>query len=303
MFLRRRFTARRAIVALVLVLVVFGWKTRQEAHALVTNPRATRKVATVTPAARQMAFEDATVTTADGFRLAGWFIPAPAARATVMIVHGYKDHRGSLMGIADILHRHGYNALLMSLRAHDINDGDVISFGLREMADLDAWMTYLDARSDVDPSRLALFGASMGGTIGIGYAAAHPEIRAVIADSAFSSVSDTAATSIRFFTGLPPFPFAPAIVFWMEREIGGSSTQLDATAWIPRIAPRPVLLMQGGADVVVSPESGRKLYDAAANPKELWFEPAVGHTQFLAKMPGELESHITGFLDRYFGSR
>lgn len=296
----RRLAVRTALVVLVIAIGAFGWKTRDEAHKLVTNPRATRKVATVTPADRQMPYEAATVTTADGFRLQGWFIPVADARATVMLVHGYKDHRGSLLGVADILHRHGYHALMLSLRAHDENDGELVSFGLREMADVDAWLQYLLGRSDVDPARIALFGASMGGAIGIGYAAGHQQIRAVIADGAFSSVSDTAATSIKFFTGLPPFPFAPAIIFWMEREIGGSAADLDATKWIPTIAPRPILLMQGGADTVVSPESGRKLFDAAREPKELWFEPTVGHTQFLQMMPAQFEEHVVRFLDRYF---
>ncbi len=295
----RRLAVRGAVILVLVGVGLFGWKTREEAHALVTNPRATRKVATVTPADRQMPYEDAVVTTADGFRLSGWFIPAADARATVMVVHGYKDHRGSLLGVADVLHRHGYAALLLSLRAHDVNDGELISFGLREMADLEAWHQYLRGRPDVDPARIALFGASMGGAIGLGYAAGHPDIRALIADGAFSSVSDTAATSIKFFTGLPPFPFAPAIIFWMEREIDGSASDLDATKWIPKIAPRPILLMQGGADTVVSPESGRKLFEAAGEPKELWFEPAVGHTQFLKMMPAQFEEHVIRFLDRY----
>jgi len=58
-------------------------------------------------------------------------------------------------------------------------------------------------------------------------------------------------------------------------------------------------LRQGGADVVVSVESGRKLYAAAHQPKELWFEPEVGHAQFFEKMPQEYERRVVGFLDRY----
>jgi len=58
-------------------------------------------------------------------------------------------------------------------------------------------------------------------------------------------------------------------------------------------------LMQGGADRVVSVESGKKLFDAASEPKELWFEPEVGHAQFLKTMPEKFEDRVTGFLDRY----
>lgn len=104
---------------------------------------------------------------------------------------------------------------------------------------------------------------------------------------------------MQHFTGLPPFPFAPLILFWAEREAGFRSAEIDATRWIGRISPRPVFLLQGGADVVISPQSGRLLYDAAGEPRELWFEPDLGHVMFADKMPAAYEKRVVGFLDRY----
>ena len=302
---RRHWTTRvgaGTLIFLLLLVAGFAWKTRDEAQRLITNARESRKVATSTPAAKQLAFEDVAVTTRDGQHLHGWYVPASttlgAAKGTIMVAHGYKDDRSSMLGVADILHRHGYGVLVASFRGHDANDGETISFGLRERADLDAFYQYLHARPDVDQDRIGLFGVSMGGTISIGYAAENPAIRALISDCAFSSISDTVETSIRFFTGLPAFPFAPAIVFWTERAIGGRVGDIDAKKWIARIAPRPVLLMQGGADRVVSADSGARLYEAAGQPKELWFEPGVGHAEFLKAKPVEFERRIVDFYDR-----
>ena len=294
----RRVLTRAGVGLLVVVLVAFGWKTRVEGHKMITNPRETRKVATVTPASKELEFEEAGVTTSDGLHLHGWFIPG-SSQNTVIVVHGYKDQPGAMLGVADVLHKHGYSTLVVGLRGHDVNDGETISFGLYEVRDLAAWYEYLHQRPDVDQAHVGLFGVSMGGSIGLRYASQNPAIRTVIADSAFSSVSDTAATSIKFFTGLPPFPFAPAIVFWAERELGGSVSVLDATTWIKTIAPRPVFLMQGGADTTVSATSGQRLFEAAGDPKELWFEPTVGHAQFLKMMPAEFEKRVSAFLDKY----
>lgn len=288
------------VIALTLIVlsVVFGFHTREEAQKLVSNPRETRKIANETPAFRDLPFEDVNVTTADGLRLYGWFIPA-AGPATVMLVHGYKDSRSSMLGVAEILHHHGYQVLVASLRGHDMNDGETVSFGLREMKDLDAFQEYLRARPGVDPGRIGLFGVSMGGTISIEFAAANAGIRALVSDCAFSSVADTVGTSVRFFTGLPEFPFAPAIVFWTEWELGGNVGDLDAKKWIGQISPRPVLLLQGGADQVVSPESGARLFEAAREPKELWFDADVGHAEFLKKKPAEFERRVTRFYDNH----
>ena len=86
-------------------------KTRAEALRLVTNPRETRMVPRATPDRLGMPFDDVTVTTTDGLRLAGWYVPSWNG-ATVLLVHGYKDSRGNLLDLAHMLYRHGYSVLL-----------------------------------------------------------------------------------------------------------------------------------------------------------------------------------------------
>jgi len=199
--------------------------------------------------------------------------------------------------VAAILHRHGYQVMVMCVRAHDHSDGTMLSLGQREMPDMEAWAAYAEARPGVDRSQVGIFGVSMGGSLAIQYAASHQDVRALVADSAFSSLSDTIDTSVRFFTGLPPFPFAPMIRFWAEREGGFPMSSVDAKQWVGRVSPRPVLIMQGGADVVVSSASGQKLFDAARDPKAFWFEPSVGHGQFLKMMPDDFERRVVGFFD------
>ena len=198
-----------------------------------------------------------------------------------------------------MLNERGYGVLLTSVRAHDLSEGEVISFGMNEMQDLDTWYQYLLTRDEVDPARIGMLGNSMGGSMVIQYAAQNENIQATVAQSAFSSLDDTVATSIEFFTGLPAFPFAPAIVFWAEQEVGFDSSEVSAKTWISELSPRPVLLLQGGADTVISAESGQLLYDAAGEPKELWYEPELGHTAFDTELPGEFEERVAGFFDQY----
>jgi uncharacterized protein len=272
--------------------------TRNEAHNLITSPMETRNLPEKTPADYELPFEDVTVTSTDGLKLVGWFVPSQNG-AVIMMQHGYKSDREEMLNEAEMMHRHGYGILLTTVRAHDHSQGEMITFGMDEVKDMDAWYQYLLRRDDIDPGRIGILGNSYGGMLAIQYASVNEEIKAVVADCAFSSLNDTVSTSVTYFTDLPAFPFAPLIVFWAEKETGFKTEDIDATKWIAQISPRPVFLMQGGADVVISVDSGQRLYDAAGEPKELWFEPGLGHVDFDSDIPEEFERRVAQFFDMY----
>ena len=288
------------VAGFVLVILFAGLMVvgRSLAHDFVTSPIAERLAIDETPADFGMAYEDVSVTTPDGLKLVGWYVPSENG-AVIMAQHGFKSNRTGLLEEAAMLNKHGYGVLLTTVRAHDLSEGEVISFGANEMQDLEAWYQSLLGREEVDPDRIGILGNSMGGSLAIQYSALNKNIGATVAHSAFSSIDDTVSTSIEFFTGLPAFPFAPVIVFWAEQEVGFNSSEVSAKSWISQLSPRPVLLLQGGADTAISPESGQLLYDAAREPKELWFEPELGHTAFDTELPREFEARVVGFFDRY----
>jgi fermentation-respiration switch protein FrsA (DUF1100 family) len=198
-----------------------------------------------------------------------------------------------------MMRRHGYNVLVTTVRAHDYSGGELISLGVYEMQDLEAWYQYLLTRKDIDPQKIGILGNSYGAMMSIQYAAQNKNIKAVVANCAFSSMTDTVTTSVTHFTGLPEFPFVPLIVFWAEQSTGIKMEEIDTTRWIPLISPRPVFLMQGGKDTVISANSGQRLYDAAGEPRELWFDPKLGHVEFDTQRAHEYEMRVSAFFDKY----
>ena len=297
----RRLKLATGLILVVGALTTSGmfWVARREAARLVTHLPDERPPIERTPADVGMDYRDVQVTTSDGLRLAGWWTPSKNG-AAVIVQHGYKTNRSTqLLEIAATLARGGYGVLLSSLRAHDLNDGRVISFGLEEMKDLSAWLAFIQTLEGVDPSRIGIFGNSLGGSLAIQLAAQTQSIKAIVTHSAVASVRSTVATSIAYFTGLPPFPFTPMILFWVEQDWAMEPHLLDFTMWIAALDSQPILLMQGGADVVVAPESGQLLYDAAREPKELWFEPDLGHVDFQRERSQEFSDRVVGFFNRH----
>ena len=216
-----------------------------------------------------------------------------------MAQHGLKSNRSSMLEEAAMLHESGYGVLLTSVRAHDESEGELISFGMHEMKDWEAWYQFLLDQEDIDSEKIGVLGSSLGATEAIQFASINDGIGAVVAHSPFSSIDDTVTTSVTALTGLPPFPFAPLVLFWAEQELGFDSAEIDAKLWIDDISPRPILILQGGQDTVVSTNSGELLFAAAGEPKELWFEPDLGHVAFDTELPEEFEQRVVGFFDRY----
>src|SRR5579863_9996211 len=138
---RRRLLA--GILASILVVAVLAVveKAHSEAVRLITNIPAAHKISTATPKTYDLPYVDAGVQTSDGLKLVGWYIPGTNG-ATIIFVHGYKNDRASLLGAAALFHAHGYNALVVALRAHDRSEGSQITFGHLEVRDLAAWFQF-----------------------------------------------------------------------------------------------------------------------------------------------------------------
>jgi alpha-beta hydrolase superfamily lysophospholipase len=205
-----------------------------------------------------------------------------------------------MLNIAAVLNKHGYGVIMVDLRAHGESEGDLTTFGKLEQLDVDAAYQYLLTREGVDPDKIGAFGNSLGAATLIMYAAQNENIKAVVSQSSFAQIEGPLAMKIKEHTGVPPLPIAiEAVVFFAERHTGFKAEDLRIIDYVDDISPRPILLMQGGQDQDCPPNSGYRLYRAAGEPRELWYEPSQGHVLFDKNYPEEFEERIIRFFDIY----
>lgn len=240
----------------------------------------------------------------DGVELRAWFIPPdPQSNgAAVVFVHGLGGNRGELLPEAAMLVKHGYGALLLDLRNHGRSRGTLTTLGYCEVEDVGGAVAYLQARPEVNPDRVGLFGYSMGGATVLRAAARLCQVRAVIAQSAYSSLEENIARGTIAQAGLPPFLFAPLIIWLGERATGLRVNQVRPVDDVAQIAPRAVMFIHGAQDRAITPDNSRRLYRAANEPKELLLIEHAEHHQVMQTNLPEYEQRVTKFLDQYLRS-
>lgn len=125
-----------------------------------------------------------------GSRLFGWFIapsasqgfPAPGA----VLMHGWGAHAGLMLPAAPWLHDAGLALLVLDARGHGLSSEVDFQSLPRFAQDVEAGLAWLRQQPEVDASRLALIGHSVGAGAVLLSATRQPDVRAVISLSAFA---------------------------------------------------------------------------------------------------------------------
>ncbi len=246
-----------------------------------------------TPADRGLDYHDVAFRATDGLTLRGWYLPSQNG-AAVIVGHGIGGHR--LLEPAVMLARHGYGVLTFDWRAHGESDGDLCTFGYHEVRDVAGALAWLQQQSGLDPQRIGILGESMGAVTAIRAMSHLPELRAVVAQSPYVDLGESVRNIWRD-SGLPAFPFVPLQIALGEWRTGLHLDDMQPLDDMAAISPRPVFILAGGQDPITGPDAGQRYYDAAGEPKELWFEPDLGHLAFSQVYPDEYERRVVGFFD------
>lgn len=129
-------------------------------------------------------------------------------------------------------------------------------------------------------ARVSVVGHSLGASSAILAAALTPRIDAVVAEASGTNLPDLLRT-------IEPLSRLPG---WWIHLIAGTTLLRCGAPWssffaaqagplsaIDRIAPRPVLIVQGTDDESVPLPQGEALYARAAEPKQIWIVPGMTH--------------------------
>jgi uncharacterized protein len=246
-------------------------------------------------------YERARFVAVDGVRLSGWLVSAPEPRGLVILSHGYTGCRETMFPYLKFLHRAGFSVLLYDFRAHGWSGGQQATLGLTEPRDLQAAIRWVETQPTLSSLPLFLMGESMGASVSLLVGALEPSVRAVVADCGFARMDGPIQKRLETLFGEPMGKaLAPATQHMGERLLGTSALRIAPEEAIGKLTPRPVLLVHGTADTLVTPDHAHRLYAASGENAVLWLVEGARHTHSVQTAPDYAE-RVIAFLENARG--
>lgn len=198
---------------------------------------------------------------AEGQRLYGWlFQTASQPRGgTILYAHGNGGNISYCAWVGESLAARGFDVLLFDYRGYGRSEGEPAGEqGL--YADAEAAYDYLTKERGYSAGQITLYGQSLG-TAAVADVAARRECGALVLESGLSSAADMAAV----------------VMPWLPRFVRGlTKNKLDTVSKLPRVRC-PVLVVHGDRDTIIPVAQGRRLFEAAPEPKRLLIIEGAGH--------------------------
>ncbi|EXJ23142.1 hydrolase of the alpha/beta superfamily [Alkalibacterium sp. AK22] len=219
-----------------------------------------------------------TIRSTDNLTLAGLLIPqAEETQKVAIIAHGYNGSNKDMAPWAKLYYDLGFSLLLPDARGHGDSEGDYIGFGWHERMDYLKWIDQIIEKFGQDVE-VILYGLSMGAAtvMNVSGETLPSNVKAIIEDCGYSSVSKEMAHQLKTMYKLPQYPFIP-----MTSLI----TKVKAGYWFGEASPEeqvkkattPMLFIHGDEDDFVPTHMAYELYHSAASPKELYIAVGAKH--------------------------
>lgn len=229
-----------------------------------------------------------------GSTIHGWFVPGQGTGA-VLLLHGVRANRLSMLERARFLHRSGYSVLLIDFQASGESPGRAITFGYLEARDAEAAVAELRKLAPGQP--IGLIGTSMGGAAAL-LAQPRLQVDAIVLEQVYPTLAQALDDRLRLHAGVVGSWFEPLLAMTVEPHLGLSTQQMRPIDHI-RALSVPKLLVAGSADLHTTLDESLAMYRAAAIPKQLWVVPGARHVDLDRYAGPAYRAHILAFLDTW----
>jgi pimeloyl-ACP methyl ester carboxylesterase len=232
--------------------------------------------------------ESAEFSSTSGSMIHGWLVTAQPSKGVVVLMHGIRSNRQVMIPRAEWLYQEGYSVLLFDFQGHGESLGKHITAGYLESRDATAAVNFV--REKFPGQKVAVIGISMGAAAAV---LAEPPLRvdAMVLESCYPTIYQAVADRL----GMPG-RLATLLLTWQLRpRLGFGEDDLCPIRQVAKLTV-PKFFIAGMIDRDTTAEEAQALYDAAAEPKQLWMVDNAAHVDMLAVAGAEYKKRVLEFL-------
>lgn len=250
-----------------------------------------------------------------GHPLKGVFLKGQAA-ATIIFCHEFGADKSFCAPYSRFLLENGYSIFTFDFRGHgqSLSQNGYIPrpwTTMNEIDDLLGAIRYLRSRPDLNnpPPPLGVIGMSRGAVTAITAAPWAPEIKAIVSDSAFSTVRTMVTYMQKWVAIFSRTPFIyRRLTYRSYRFLGLMAMKMAEIRYKLRFpslekallaSPRPIFFIHGRQDSFIDFQQAQLLYEISSGPKELWLVEGARHNEAVKVAPEEYSRRVTAFFKKY----
>ncbi len=277
--------------ATIIIAIILGFIIFVSLIGFFLYIRPPRMHTNIAPSDFNLKYRNIEFKTKDGLTLRGWFIPSEHSNATIIIGHGFPFDKNNVLSATKFLNKH-YNLLYYDFRYFGESDGVFTTISYRERGDLLEAIDYLKKKKNADS--IGLYGFSMSAATFL--LTDSKNVKAIVADSSYSSLYEMTKAAYRIFPGFLKYPFVWTTLFFAKLFLGINIFELSPKENVKSLNV-PILLIHGAEDEEIPAEHSKILHKNALN-SELWLVEGAGHGMSYSKNPEEYEKRVIDFFDK-----
>jgi len=235
---------------------------------------------------------DVTFPSASGSILRGNLLPGLPGKGAVVLMHGIRTHRGSMVRHAEFIHTAGFSVLMFDFQAHGESPGSRITNGYLESRDAAAAVNFV--RTRLPSERIAVLAVSLGGAAAL---LAEPPlgVDAMVLEMVFPDLDRAIKNRIAIYLGPRARPLSAFLTWQLKPRLGIDTAWFSPERAIANIRC-PKLIISGANDQHTTLADTESLYRAAPEPKARWIIDHAVHQDLYAVAGQIYESRILQFL-------
>ena len=281
-----------ALILLIFIIILIAY--RQSNRILIR--KAKYSPLTISPKDFNLPFENISFKNKDGITLKGWFIPAvKKSDKTIMFLHGWGLNKGDILANTFFLREKGFNLFYFDFRGSGESQQGPSSIGYFEAQDAQSALDYICLNHPEETKNIGIYGLSMGAAVAVYTTAHNKQVRCLVAEACYYSYKKVVARWARKHKHVPYFPLVALTLFFVRKRLGIDPEDFSPKNNVKKVAPRPILIINGKQDTLVARHDARTLFLEARHPKQLWLVPDAGHTDCAQKAGVFYQERLTEF--------